>query len=148
MGEPQVAKKACNCLIANAEADLSRYSAVAALLGVDLRAVEDMLKRFRARYGGLWVGGSAELTTATLTFRPNTANRKVHKDDYSFSVPLSDMIGITCRRGFVTNVIVITTSHGEFKLRCFGARRFADLIARTRRPNEPLQPTSGANPAC
>lgn len=126
--EAPILRKACNCLILDAKASLARYATAAALLGVDLAAVEAMLHRFRARYGGLWVGGSIELTAQALTFRPNALNLAVHTEDYSFSVPLDDITAVQHSWGFVTGVVTVSTSRGHFKLRCFGARRLRDAV--------------------
>lgn len=121
-----VAKKSCNCLIPSAEADLFFGSPSVRL------AVESVLSGFRALYGGLWVGGSAELTTVALSFRPNAANLAMHKADYSFSMPLIDIVSIAHERGFLTGIVSISTHHGCFKLRCFGAKQFGEAIARAR----------------
>lgn len=119
-------------MVADAQADLSSYSLATGLLGVDAATIEAVLKGFQAVYGGLWVGGSVELTTRTLTFRPNALNRATHKGDYSFSVPLTNITSVAYERGFVTGIVVVTTQHGRFKLRCFAARRFQDAIDRAR----------------
>lgn len=129
-----VVRKVCNCFIPVAEADLSRYATAASLLGVDLESVEAVLDGFRAHYGGLWVGGSVELTTRALTFRPNAWNLAVHAEDYSFSVPLDDITDAEHSWGIVSGIITVTTVNGPFKLRCFRARRFRDAINRSRRP--------------
>jgi len=121
-----LAEKSCNCLIPSAEADLISASPSARL------AVESVLSGFRALYGGLWVGGSAELTTAALSFRPNAANLAMHKGDYSFSMPLMDIVSIAQERGFLTGIVSIATHHGRFKLRCFGAKQFGEAIQRAR----------------
>jgi hypothetical protein len=121
-----VVKKSCNCLIPSAEADLFSGSPSARLV------VESVLSGFRALYGGLWVGGSAELTTAALSFRPNAVNLAMHKGDHSFSMPLIDIVGIAHERGFLTGIVSISTHHGRFRLRCFGAKQFGEAIARTR----------------
>ena len=132
MSETRVAKKLCNCFVADAEADPSKYALAMRLLGVDAAAVEVVLRRFQTVYGGLWVGGSVELTTQPLTFRPNVVNRAVHRGDYSFSVPLSEITSVTYEPGFLTVIVVVTTRHGRFKLRCFAARRFRGVLNRTR----------------
>jgi len=127
-----VLRKVCNCFIPDAAADFGRYSAAAALLGVDLASVESMLDEFRAQYGGLWVGGSVELTTQAVTFRPNALNLKIHKEDYSFSVPLREITAVERSWGFVSGIVTFATARGQFKLRCFGARRLRDAVHRAR----------------
>ena len=121
-------RKACNCLILDAEASFARYATAAALLGVDLAAIETMLRRFSSRYGGLWVGGSIELSAQALTFRPNAPNLAVHREDHSFSVPLDDITAVQHSWGFVTGIVTVSTVRGQFKLRCFGARRLRDAV--------------------
>ena len=145
MGQTRVTKKLCSCLVPDAEADLSIYSPAANLLGADAAtpAVRAVLKGFRSLYGGPWVGGSAELATTALTFRPNAMNRVLHKGDYSFSVPLVDISSVGYEGGFVTDIIVVTTRHGRFKLRCFAARRFGDAIARTQAAAQPAIGSGG-----
>ena len=121
-----VARKACNCLIPTAEPDLLSVSPPTRF------AIESVLSGFRAAYGGLWVGGSAELTTTVLSFQPNAANRAVHKGNLSFSLPLIDIVDVAHRRRFLTGILSISTRHGSIKMRCFGARQFGAAIAHAR----------------
>ena len=125
-----IVKKLCNCLIPEADADLSLYSLGAKVVEVEhvIAVIEAVLKDFRAFYGGLWVGGSALLTTTSLSFQPNKLNRAVHKGDYSFSIPLDEISGVGYERGFFTSIVVVSTQHGSFKLRCYGARRFQKAL--------------------
>ena len=95
MSSPVIVRKVCNCLVPEAEADLSGYSLVTRIAGVEAAsaALEAVLAGFRGSYGGLWVGGTVELTAQALSFRPNAVNRAFHKGDYSFTVPLQEIVG-------------------------------------------------------
>lgn len=139
MHETLILSRTCNCLIPQAEADLSMGSTASEILGLNAAAaaIEGVLNRFRAVYGGLWVGGTAELTTHSLTFRPNSMNRAVHTGDLSLRIPLADISATACEWGLVTSIVVVTTRQGHFKLRCFGAQEFREALEHARNAVQP-----------
>lgn len=94
--------------------------------GID--EVHRILAAFRQRYGGLWVGGRATLTTADLRFRPNAVNRAVQTGSLDVTVPLASVTNVELLRGVLTQIIAVGTPGFLVKIRCFRARAFADQI--------------------
>jgi hypothetical protein len=82
----------------------------------------------RAIYKGVWVGGRASLTPTEYHFHPNDMNRSVHDGPIDFVIPLVDIEDVSFRRGVITSLVVVRASGYEFKVRCYGARKFADRI--------------------
>ena len=127
-----VAKKLCNFLIDNAQVNYAAVSrfAEATQLDVDEQVLDSVLETFRSAYGGLWVGGVAQLSKGQLNFVPNAMNRAVHSNDCSVSVPLRLITSVEVIPAFFTKIIAISTRHGVFKMRCYGAQQFADAITK------------------
>ncbi|MCP9785822.1 hypothetical protein [Cyanobium sp. N5-Cardenillas] len=125
-------RKACNALIAEAQPDFALYSAAAKAAGIDPQeeVLSAVLKGFRTFYGGLWVGGTAELTATHVAFKPNVVNQLLHKSDYSWSVPLAEVGDVSYEVGMLTGIICLATPRGIAKLRCFGAKSFLSRIAK------------------
>jgi hypothetical protein len=78
--------------------------------------------------GGLWVGGTTYLTEDAVIFRPNLLNRLVHKQDYSVSIPLSEITDVKKRFGIGTQIIDVKTSKGTLSFRCYWASSFLEMI--------------------
>ena len=87
-----------------------------------------VLGLFRSWAGGLWVGGRVTLTTASVVFAPNALNRMVQSGSLDVSIPLAAIDDIEVVPGFVTNIVVLRTTELVFKVRCWGARRFASAV--------------------
>jgi hypothetical protein len=116
-----VETKMVNALISDAEVSL--------IVGLLTWPEIALLKRYS---GGLGVGGRVDLTQTQLIFQPNAANALAHKGGTSFAVPLDATSGISIEPGFLTDVIAIATPDRTHRIRCFGAKRFAErLRART-----------------
>jgi len=128
MGE--IARKLCNALIKDAEADFGLVFGLFGAIGIDANeeVFEKTIAGFKKMYGGLWVGGTAVLTEEAVAFQPNLVNKLVHMQDYSLRIPLSDITAVENRDGFLTKIINIKTAKGTLRIRCFGAPAFAELI--------------------
>ncbi|WP_129789646.1 hypothetical protein [Promicromonospora panici] len=92
------------------------------------KLVEPGLALTRAMYKGLWVGGRATLTPTQYHFHPNDMNRSMHEGPIDFVIPLADITDVTTRWGLVTSLVVVRAGGYEFKIRCYGARKFADRV--------------------
>lgn len=92
------------------------------------KLVEPAVALTRAMYKGLWVGGRVTLTSTEYHFHPNDMNRSMHEGPIDFVIPLVDITDVTTRRGLVTSLVIVRASGYEFKIRCYGARRFADRV--------------------
>ncbi len=144
--EPLLASKIVNALIANATPNFALYTSLARATGlggtlgeVQKAATESILSAFQEYYGGLWVGGKASLSPNEIAFAPNALNRVVHKGDMSFAIPLADVTDVVIEPSYFTKIIAIQTQCGAFKMRCYGATKFAQTIrqARERANNHP-----------
>lgn len=93
---------------------------------LDARSV---LERFKRKHGGLWVGGTVFVSERVISFVPNRLNRAVHEDLARIEIPSGDIREIKREFGWVTGIVVIKHANGEFRFRCYGAKRFAAAMA-------------------
>jgi hypothetical protein len=82
----------------------------------------------RSMFGGLWVGGTAQLYETKLVFRPNSLNRTAHADDATTEIELDLVTSVRVRGGLLTKIIDIAAGPDGLTIRCFGAEAFADRI--------------------
>lgn len=118
-----IARKMANALMKDAEiGDRTQM-----ILGPGGRLGTNAVKKLM---GGLWVGGTAYLTSDAVEFQPNGLNRAMHKDPESLSVilPLRSITAVETRFGIATQIIDIKTAIGTLSIRCYGAKGFADKI--------------------
>lgn len=92
------------------------------------KGIAPVLSAFNRYYGGLWVGGRAQLTETHLKFSPNAMNTSLHDRDTSFAVPLNEIVRVSLEKGWVTNIIALETSDGSRRIRCFRAADFIRAI--------------------
>jgi hypothetical protein len=86
-------------------------------------------ERWRKKYGGLWVGGSIHISNEGLFFRPNRLNEELHVGLDPVSIPLADILSVRREFGWGTGIVVVEHKSGEFRFRCFGARKMAARIS-------------------
>jgi hypothetical protein len=72
--------------------------------------------------GGLWVGGSVEMTDHGVQFQANAMNRALHHGETSVTIPTQAIRNVRREFGFLTGIVVIEHDAGEFRFRCFGAK--------------------------
>ena len=122
MSGPVLAERTANALIEDAEGRFPHGLPHAAIIASTVDA-------YKQRHGGLWVGGTARLTTDELTFTPNAMNRMAHSGGtLDLAVPLVAVDAVTVERGFVTRIIVLAVGPAVAKVRCYKADAFADQI--------------------
>ncbi|MCY1416061.1 hypothetical protein D9M71_315620 [compost metagenome] len=95
------------------------------IAGDALRAVE----RYSCKHGGLWVGGRVTATTETLLFVPNSLNQACHEGLHPVRIPMNRVLGIKREFGWITGIVVITHSDGEFRFRCFRAKKVIEVLS-------------------
>ena len=117
MGELE--QKVCNALIVDAVVN-ERKVRNPITLGV--------LACFKAKAGGLWVGGTITLHDDILAFRPNAMNVELHEGDCAWQVPLRAIRSVEPRFGVGTGIVDLRTTDGTRTFRCFGAKSFAASI--------------------
>lgn len=76
--------------------------------------------------GGLWVGGTIELSKAGARFEPNRLNAALHRDVDAIWIPGATIRSVAHESGFVTDIVVVLHADGELRFRCYGARDVAD----------------------
>lgn len=86
-------------------------------------------ERYKRKRGGLWVGGVVSISAGGVAFAPNRLNRAVHKPLEPIDVPAEDIRAVRREFGWVTGIVVVEHAHGEFRFRCFGAKRLAATMA-------------------
>jgi hypothetical protein len=85
--------------------------------------------RFKRKHGGLWVGGTVVVADSGVSFAPNDLNRAFHDELQTISVPAADIRAVRHEFGWFTGIVVITHTGGEFRFRCYGAKKLAATLA-------------------
>ena len=81
--------------------------------------------RFKRKHGGLWVGGSVTVSKAGVSFSPNRLNRIFHDELQPIDVPAKNIRAVRHEFGWFTGIVVVDHLDGEFRFRCYGAKRLA-----------------------
>ena len=89
------------------------------------------IDRFRRKHGGLWVGGTVSVSQSGVSFTPNGPNRAFHEGLEPICVPAEDIRAVRYEFGWLTGIVVVAHRHGEFRFRCYGAKRLAAVMAST-----------------
>jgi hypothetical protein len=84
--------------------------------------------RFKRKHGGLWVGGTVVVTHSGVSFAPNDLNRAFHDELQTISVPAANIRAVRHEFGWFTGIVVITHAAGEFRFRCYGAKKLAATL--------------------
>jgi len=88
------------------------------------------IARFKRKHGGLWVGGTVSVSQAGVSFVPNGLNRFVHDGLEPLNVPGRDIRAVRHEFGWLTGIVVVEHAHGQFRFRCYGAKRLAESMCR------------------
>ncbi|WKG06205.1 hypothetical protein [Mycolicibacterium sp. HK-90] len=118
-----ITSKTANALIEDAE-----VNALGRLAAQTSSGSTRWIDRSRQRYGGLWVGGRLTLTTTTVEFHPNTANRSLQNGSLDVVLALRHVESVELMPGLVTKIVVVRTPDRVLSARCFGAAKLADQI--------------------
>jgi len=81
--------------------------------------------RFKRKHGGLWVGGTVTVSEAGVSFSPNRLNRFFHDEPQAIDVPAKDIRAVRHEFGWFTGIVVVDHVQGEFRFRCYAAKRLA-----------------------
>lgn len=92
------------------------------------RLAQPSIALARAMYKGLWVGGRVTITRTEYHFHPNAMNRVAHTGTIDFVVPLVDITDVSTKWGVVSSLVIVQAAGQELRIRCFGARGFADRL--------------------
>ena len=87
------------------------------------------IDRFKRKHGGLWVGGTVSVSQGGVSFSPNGLNRIFHADLEPINVLADDIRAVRHEFGWFTGIVVVEHTRGEFRFRCFGAKRLAVTMA-------------------
>lgn len=87
------------------------------------------ITRFKRKHGGLWVGGTVVVTDRGVSFAPNGLNRAFHDERETISVRAADIRAVRHEFGWFTGIVVVTHAGGEFRFRCYGAKKLAATLA-------------------
>jgi hypothetical protein len=83
------------------------------------------IDRFKRKHGGLWVGGTVSVSQSGVSFSPNGLNRAFHDRLEPINVPAEDIRAVRHEFGWFTGIVVVEHLHGEFRFRCYGAKKLA-----------------------
>ena len=88
------------------------------------------IARFKRKHGGLWVGGTVSVSQAGVFFTPNGLNRFVHDGLEPVNVPSQNIRAVRREFGWFTGIVVVEHTQGQFRFRCYGAKRLAASMCR------------------
>jgi hypothetical protein len=140
-----IAKKFANALIGDAAPKEGILTALAWAQGTfDLRTgrmaetslglptTKGLMKMFSKQMGGLWVGGTLLLYQDSLHFEANTMNKMLQTGATSVDIPLTSIIRISPRFGFITGILDVVWRRDSMEylnsFRCFGSKAFIATI--------------------
>jgi len=80
---------------------------------------------------GMSLYGTAEHPQAGERIRPvcDAYGRSFHKDLEAIDVAAGDIKSVRHEFGWITGIVVVTHVGGEFRFRCYGAKRLAATLA-------------------
>lgn len=81
--------------------------------------------RMAKRHGGLWVGGSVELSPAGVSFKPYAIEEPLHVGRRPINILAPNIRSVRREFGWLTGTVVVTHRDGEFRFHCFGAKTAA-----------------------
>ncbi len=93
-------------------------------------SAERVIRRYKSKDGGLWVGGRIEISDSVLSFSANGLNRTLHEDLPEVTIPINEIESVVYRFGWITGIIIVSHRQGEFRFRCYGAKRLVEEIKR------------------
>jgi hypothetical protein len=126
--EPVIVSKVANALVEDAQGSPDLDAAVRAA-GWHGAGMGWVLARFRAHYGGLWVGGRLTLRATSLEFHANGVNRLANRGSLDVEIDLREVTGpIAVLPGVLTKIIAVPLGGRVFKARCWGAAKMAERI--------------------
>ncbi len=108
-------KKVANALIPNAKP--AKTIKGPALWGI--RLAEKFV-------GGLWVGGDVTLSNEGISFKANRLNESLHVGLEPVSISRESILSIERISGWVTDIVSVKHSDGEFRFRCYGATKLVN----------------------
>lgn len=82
--------------------------------------------RYIKKHGGLWVGGKISISNSYLVFSANKLNYFFHKELREINLPIKDISSVTYQFGWFTGIVVVKHKKGEFRFRCYGAKKIAN----------------------
>jgi hypothetical protein len=140
MSETLIARVAAGALIKDAGVKSSiNWAWTAGIAGLSLRILRQL-------WGGVWVGGFAELSSDSLRFDPNQINEAFASGRVHVTIPLDTIQSVAWRRGMRTGVIDVVSSDktiGTFSFRVEERDTFIDRINEARAAlKESKSPTS------
>lgn len=125
-GDRLIVRKAANALIADARLrPLVDFAMKVDTLGASTL----MFESYRAKYGGLWVGGNFYLYENRIVFEPNFLNKVIQNGNLSVTIMLSDVTDVAWKYGgIITSIVDVTHSGVVSSFRCFGSKGVAQNI--------------------
>jgi len=92
-------------------------------------AVPGAVRQAHKRTRGLWVGGRVNAFPDALTFTPNGMNVARHAGLEGVRIPLATIRAVRREFAWLTGIVVVEHARGEFRFRCFGATRVAQVLS-------------------
>lgn len=115
--------KFCNYFSSSAQAESLEVN-----FGLYKANINDHIDQYKSKQGGLWVGGKFTISDDEFRFSTNTANLIVHKESSDFSFPMQVVKSVRREFGWITGILVFELEDRIVKVRCFGAKKIAQLL--------------------
>ena len=91
-------------------------------------AAKRAISRYKNKHKGLWVGGKVTISNGAVAFVTNGLNRALHEELSEINIPTKEIQSVAYEFGWFTGIVVVTHTHGEFRFRCYGAKKLANKI--------------------
>ena len=129
-GPQLLLKKMANALVPDAEASATVRTPWGST------SIDRSIRRWKKKYGGLWVGGTVQVTSDQVSFSANALNRGFtgylmrlkQMGTLDFGMRLADIDEVSVRFGVGTKIVVLEGGDSVMLFRCWGAHRVADII--------------------
>lgn len=90
--------------------------------------VQKSVGNYKAKHGGIWIGGKFTISNDEFRFSTNTANQIVHNENCDVFFHMSDVKNIYREFGWVTGILNFELEDRIIAVRCFGAKKIAALL--------------------
>ena len=81
-------------------------------------------------HGGLWVGGSIEMSSAGVSFKPYALEESMHVGLESVNILSVNIRSVRREFGWLTGIVIISHSGGQFRFHCFRAKQVAAMFSK------------------
>ena len=86
--------------------------------------------RLAKKHGGLWVGGAIEMSSTGISFKPYALEETSHVGLKPVNILLGNIRSVRREFGWLTGIVIVNHSGGEFRFHCFRAKTVAAMFSK------------------